>query len=260
VVRVVETATGVERAHFAATVMPVKFDGDALWLLTAQGALEQHALATGGPVSARVALPWPAVQAAISTRGVRAAFFDRAGLLGTVALSGGAPVVRETGHTLIWWVAVSNDGKLVATGGRDLRVRLWRADTLELVREWKPTRPALFGSFSPDDRWLAWGQSDGDASVREVAGDGVHAITTSSGVLHATTFHPSAPRLFLGGRDGVVHVVDTNNWREQLDLHGALPGRAGGVVVRAAASRDGTVLAGYLEEGVVRIWRAMPTN
>ncbi|MBI2511724.1 MAG: hypothetical protein HYV96_07095 [Opitutae bacterium] len=258
-VRVVEIASGAERARFPEMVQPLRFEDDALWLLTARGALEKRAPASGAPVSARVALPWPASQAAVSQRGGRVAFSNYGALLGAVSLGGGAPVVRETGHTFIWWVAVSNDGSLIATGGRDLRVRLWKADTLELVREWKPPRPALFGSFSPDDRWLAWGQNDGDATVREIAGNGVHTITTSSGVLHAVVFHPRAPRLFLGGREGVVHVVDTRDWREQIELHGAV-GPASGTMIRAATSADGSVLAGYLEEGFVRIWRAAPVN
>lgn len=259
VVRVVEIATGVERARFPEAVQPLTFEDDALWLLTAQGALEKRAFAGGEPARARVALPWPASQAAVSRRGGRVAFSNHSALLGVVSLAGGAPVVRDTGHTFIWWVAVSNDGRLVATGGRDLRVRLWKADTLELVREWKPARPALMGSFSPDGRWLAWGQSDGDATVHELAGNGLHTITTSSGVLQAVTFHPSAPRLFLGGREGVVHVVDTRDWREQVELHGAV-GPASGTMVRMAASREGAVLAGYLEEGVVRVWRATPVR
>lgn len=260
VVRVVEIATGVERARFAEITQPLRFEGgDALWLLTAHATLEKRALTGDASASARVALPWPAMQAAISTRGGRVAFSNYGALLGVVPLGGGTPVMRETGHTHIWWVAVSNDGKLIATGGRDLRVRLWRADTLELVREWKPTRPALFGSFSPDDRWLALGQSDGDATVHEIAGNDVHTITTSSGVLQAVTFHPSAPRLFLGGREGVVHVIDTRDWHEQIELHGAV-GPMSGTMVRLAASSDGAVLAGYLEEGVMRIWRAAPVH
>ncbi|WP_415909530.1 hypothetical protein [Oleiharenicola sp. Vm1] len=96
--------------------------------------------------------------------------------------------------------------------------------------------------------------------MRAISGEEAHTIATSSGVLQAVTFHPHAPRLFLGGRDGVVHVVDTRDWREQIDLHGALPGRANGVVVRTAVSGDGAVLAGYLEEGVVRVWRAAPVR
>lgn len=260
-VRVVATATGVERAKFDGMVAPLAFEGDEVWLLTQQATLERRSL-TGEAAGARpVKLPFDALQGALSVRTGRMVFSDRGGVLGVVSLTGGgAPVTRDSGHTAIWWLAISNDGKLVATGGRDSCVRLWRADTLELVREWRAARPAVNGSFSPDDRWLVWGQNNGDAGVREVAGEGAHTIATSSSVLQAVTFHPRAPRLFLGGREGIVHVVDTRDWREQIDLHGALPGRASGVVVRAAASADGNVLAGYLEEGVLRVWRAAPRS
>ncbi|WP_415909529.1 WD40 repeat domain-containing protein [Oleiharenicola sp. Vm1] len=147
-VRVVESASGRERVSFARAVAPVTFDDSELWLLTPQ-ALERHPLAAGAPATASVPLPWTPIQAAISLRGGRAAFTDRGARLGSVSLAGGAPVTRDSGHTGIWWVAVSNDGRLIATGGRDSRVRLWRADNLELVREWKSPRPALYGSFSP---------------------------------------------------------------------------------------------------------------
>lgn len=255
-VRVVTTITGVERARFAGVVAPLAFEGDAVWLLTQQATLERRGLGSGALATPSVPLPFVPLQGAISMRAGRLVFSDRAGTLGVVPLAGGTPVTRDSGHTGIWWVAVSNDGQLVATGGRDSCVRLWRADTLALVREWKATRPAVNGSFSPDDQWLVWGQNNGDAEVREVAGQRAHTIATSSSVLQAVAFHPRAPRLFLGGREGIVHVVDTRDWREQIDLHGALPGRASGLVVRAATSADGNVLAGYLEEGVLRIWRA----
>ncbi len=259
-VRVAETATGAERALFADVVAPLAFAEDGVWLLTQQGTLERRRFAPGGDAVATVKLPFVPLQGAIALRAERAVFSDRGGMLGVVSLRGGAPITRDSGHTAIWWVALSNDGKLVATGGRDSCVRLWRADTLELVREWKAARPAVNGSFSPDDRWLAWGQNNGDSGVREVAGDGAHTIATSSSVLQAVTFHPRAPRLFLGGREGIVHVVDTRDWREQIDLHAALPGRPTGSVVRTAASGDGAVLVGYLEEGLLRIWRASPKD
>jgi WD40 repeat protein len=253
---VAETATGSERARFVGIVAPLTFDEDSVWLLTQQATLEKRPLTTGAAATVAVPLPFVPLQGAMALRAGRAVISDRGARLGVVSLAGGAPITRDSGHTGVWWVALSSDGKLVATGGRDGFVRLWRAETLELVREWKPARPAVNGSFSPDDRWLVWGQNNGDAGVREVAGERAHTIATSSSILQAVTFHPRAPRLFLGGREGIVHVVDTRDWREQIDLHAALPGRAAGNVVRAAASDDGAVLAGYLEEGVLRIWRA----
>ncbi len=63
-----------------------------------------------------------------------------------------------TGHTaVIFGVAYSPDGKLVATGGRDLSLRLWDAATGKEVRKMTGHRGDVFGvAFSPD------GQTDRD--------------------------------------------------------------------------------------------------
>ncbi|HEX7630503.1 MAG TPA: hypothetical protein VF388_00105, partial [Lacunisphaera sp.] len=67
-------------------------------------------------------------------------------------------------------------------------------------------------------------------------------------------YDPTLPRLFLGGRDGTLHVIDTSQWREITQLK-IRADQAPGSLARNAISADGKTLAGYTESGVIRLWR-----
>lgn len=259
-VRVVDLHTAADRTTFADAVAPVAFGADSatLWLLTARATLEERELADGQALRASVVLPWPAEIAASAAGAALLAVGERGGRLAVVVPGSGAVLARDSGHGMLWWLALSPDGRHLASGGRDRAVRIRRTDTLEVVAESRPARGAVNGAFSPDGRWLAWAQNDGEATVWEWAGAARHSIVTSSGALQAVTFHPREPRLFLGGRGGTLHVVDTAEWREIGQLNARPRREEQGVLVRAAASADGAWLAGYLEEGAVRLWRAAP--
>jgi WD40 repeat protein len=257
ITRLVHTPTGASIADLPDTVGPVTFaDASNLWLLTAEGSLALRSLAQPTANSRLVKLPLRAFIAAASPDSRWIGCLDREANLVLVDTRDATvfPVIN-TGHRYPWWLAVSADGTRMATGGVDALVRLWEIPSGRKLAEWKPGNDTVNAAFSPDGRRLVMTQATGTLEVRDLATDKtVVTIVTSSGLLQCAVFDPAAPRLFLGGRDGTMHVIDTARWQEVAQLKVA-PGTLAGSLTRSAISADGETIAGYTESGAIRLWR-----
>ncbi len=258
VTRLVQTQTGRTLAELAGMDGPIAFapGTNALWLLTTEGALTLRSPDQPAAEARVVPLPIQGFIAAASPDCRWIACLDKeANLVLVDTLSGRISPAINTGHRYPWWVAVSPDGGRVATGGVDTLVRVWEIPSGRKLEEWKPANETVNAIFSPDGRHLALAQNTGTLEVRDLAaGQTAATLVTSSGLLQAMVYDPAAPRLFLGGRDGTLHVIDTVRWREITQLKVA-PGEAPGSLARNAISADGKTLAGYTESGAIRLWR-----
>lgn len=261
VTRLVRTDTGNTAADLSGVARPIAFtpDGAALWTLTMENKLALRPLAQPSTEIRTLELPIQPFLATASPDCRWIACADRTARLVLIDTREGtvSPVI-ETGHRYPWWIAVSGDGTQVATGGVDAMVRVWKNPSLTKLTEWRPANDAVNASFSPDGRLLALAQGTGVLEVRDLAtAKTVATVVTSSGLLQAIVFARQEPRLFLGGRDGSTHVIDTEHWREVTQFKvGATPGEPLGSLARNAISADGKTLAGYTESGVIRLWRS----
>jgi WD40 repeat protein len=158
----------------------------------------------------------------------------------------------------LFCVAISPDGKRLAAGIRDNKVRVWDIEGVT-AGERKPaalwTADDYAGkvtavAFSPDGRHLASASvgppgklGPGKVIVSEVAtGRPVWAPDLPTGVV-ALTWRPGGQELATAGMDGVIQVWDTATGQKRVALRAALFGGPTAPIVSLAFSPDGKRLA-----------------
>ena len=152
-------------------------------------------------------------------------------------------------------VAYSARGNLVATGGADNIVRLWRAGTLELVRTYRGHKESITAlAFSPDGRHLAAAAEDGRIRVWSTSSTSLYRLTTAhKGSVRGLAFSPAGDIIASAGDDGSVQLWQVRQSRSVRSLadHGS-PARG------LAFTPDGTRAAVASADGSVRFWDAAP--
>ncbi len=154
----------------------------------------------------------------------------------------------------IWSVAISQSGQYWAAAGRRGEVRLWRGagQTLHLV--WQAhTDIATALAFSPDERLLASGSTDGSVKLWDVESGAALWSGGHSGAI-CLAIASDGGLLASGGLDATVRL-----WDPKLGtLLEALPHP--GPVSALAWSPDGHLLATGDDAGTIRLWEIGPSR
>jgi WD40 repeat protein/uncharacterized caspase-like protein len=161
-------------------------------------------------------------------------------------------VVVETGHTRpIRALAISPDGRVLASAGLDYDIKLWDIVTGKELNTLYGHKAAVWSlAFSPDGRVLASGGADSTIKLWDpVNGHELHSLSGHAGTVSSVTFSPDGRWLASGSWDRTVKLWDTETNRELRNFTGHTD-----IVNQVAFSGDGQRLASAGRDGTIRIW------
>jgi WD40 repeat protein len=177
---------------------------------------------------------------------------DASGGLHVWALESNDPLLSAKQPGVIYSVAVSPDGKTLASAGSEKIIHLWNADTLmpKLKLEGH-AGPVNSLAFDPRGSRLASAGWDGQVRVWDAAGGKLaHQWQGHQGDIWAIAYAPDGQKLATGGTDAAVKIWEGRTGK----LLATYLGHSSGVDT-LAFNRDGTLLGSGGRDGAVRIWR-----
>jgi RNA polymerase sigma factor (sigma-70 family) len=144
-------------------------------------------------------------------------------------------------------LAVSADGKVVASAGWGEAIRLWDVATGKQVRPLEQ-RLVTALAFSPDGKVLAAGEHDLAISLWDVASGKQLRQCWGQAAVKAVVFTPDGTRLLSGGGDGIIREWDVATGKLLRDLE-SRP-----IIDQLAVSADGKTLAAGGDAGTISVW------
>ncbi|MCT7989947.1 protein kinase domain-containing protein [Laspinema olomoucense] len=155
------------------------------------------------------------------------------------------------GHTnRVNSLALSPDGKFLASGSWDKTVRRWNTATgSELNRFSGQTTAVNSVALSPDGKFLASGSTDSVRLWNAATGQELFKVSRNTSSVYSVALSPDGQFLASGNRDKTVRLWDTDTGEELRRLSGHTS-----FVNTVAFSPDGKFLASGSDDKTLRLW------
>lgn len=185
------------------------------------------------------------------------------GLFGEVRqwdLSDGRLFYVFEGHKdTLYSIALSPDGKTLATGSYDQKIKLWNVETGEEIRTLSGHNGCVFGlAFRPDGKILASASADRTVKLWHVAtGERRDTLSQPLKEQYAVAFGLDGQRLVAGGVDNRIRVWQISESATET-TNPILEARFAheGAILNLAFSSDGKTLLSSAEDRTVKLWDA----
>ncbi|NJR26414.1 MAG: hypothetical protein HC786_32100 [Richelia sp. CSU_2_1] len=154
---------------------------------------------------------------------------------------------------LVFVVALSPDGEILATGDSRGEVRLWQARNHQPIATLKGHTNWIFAlSWSPDGQTLASSSIDRTVRLWDISNG--RCLNTCQGhddSIWTIAWHPAKPIIASAGADRTIRLWDTLSGQCLATLNGHQ-----NWIWSLAWSPDGQVLASGSDDGTIRFWEA----
>jgi WD40 repeat protein len=159
----------------------------------------------------------------------------------------------------VYAVAVSPDGKTLATGSYDQKVKLWNTETGAEIKTLSGHNGCIYGlGFRADGKILASASGDRTVKLWDVAtGERRDTLSQSLKELYTVQFSPDGKRLAAGGVDNRIRVWDISPEAKETTnplLYSKFAHE--GAILRLTFSIDGKLLASTADDKTLKIWDA----
>ena len=159
-----------------------------------------------------------------------------------------------SGHTdVIWNVAWSPDGHLLASASEDKTIRLWDVASTSLLHTLTDHSGGIYSvAWSLDGRLLASASEDKTVRLWDVASTSLlHTLTGHTDAVNSVAWSPDGRLFASASSDQTVRLWDASS----ISLLHTLTGHTG-AIMSVAWSPDGRLLASASSDQTVRLWDA----
>jgi dipeptidyl aminopeptidase/acylaminoacyl peptidase len=166
-------------------------------------------------------------------------------------------VISSAHKDTIYALALSPDGKVLATGSYDQKIKLWDVATGRELKTLSGHNGCVYGlAFRPDGKILASASADRTVKLWEVeSGQRRDTLSQSLKDVYAVAFSPDGKRLFAGGADNRIRVWQiSENAAETTNpiLHSKFAHE--GAILRLVISPDGEGLISCADDQTFKLW------
>jgi WD40 repeat protein len=154
---------------------------------------------------------------------------------------------------LIFSLAFSPDGKILASGSKDCTIKLWEVSTEREISTLKGHRKYINSvAFSPDGKILASGSKDKTIKLWDVrTGREITTLWEHSYGVSSVAFSPDGKTLASSGGDKTIKLWDVRTGQKISTLNGHLS-----FVSSVAFTPDGKTLASSGGDKTIKLWDA----